>query len=62
MRHIPQSTVRRLSIYLRVLEDLEPRGDLTISSRDLAERAVYGDNEYYFTIWSQVEPQDQRSQ
>lgn len=39
MRHIPQSTVRRLSIYLRVLEDLEPRGDLTISSRDLAELA-----------------------
>ncbi len=40
----------------------EERGQAKAEERDLAERAVYGDNEYYFTIWSQVEPQDQRSQ
>ncbi len=39
MRHVAPSTVRRLSAYLRVLEELESRGDGTISSRGLAQRA-----------------------
>ncbi len=39
MRHVAPSTVRRLSAYLRVLEELEGRGDGTISSRGLAQRA-----------------------
>jgi redox-sensing transcriptional repressor len=38
MRHVSQSTVRRLSLYLRTLEEFRNRGDLTVSSRDLAER------------------------
>ena len=37
-RKISESTVHRLSVYLRILEDVEdPRG--TVSSEDLAERA-----------------------
>ncbi len=39
MRSISRSTVRRLSVYLRVLEELDRRGRHTISSRDLAEHA-----------------------
>ena len=38
----------------------EERGQAKAEEHDLAERAVYGDSEYYFTIWSQVETQDQR--
>lgn len=38
-RKISESTVRRLSIYLRVLEDLEGGDAGTLSSRDLAEKA-----------------------
>jgi redox-sensing transcriptional repressor len=36
---ISESTVRRLSIYLRLLQDLEGTGQETASSEDLAERA-----------------------
>lgn len=39
MRRISESTVRRLSIYLRSLEDLRQHGADTASSRDLADRA-----------------------
>ena len=39
MRNVSQSTVRRLSVYVRVLEDLERRGGETVSSRGLADRA-----------------------
>lgn len=37
-RRIPESTVRRLSHYLRSLEDLGREGGLTVSSEELAER------------------------
>ena len=37
-RRIPQSTVRRLSHYLRSLEDLEIEGGQTVSSEELATR------------------------
>ncbi len=36
MKHIAESTVRRLSLYLRFLEDFEARGKETVSSGDLA--------------------------
>ena len=36
MKHIAESTVRRLSIYLRFLEDFEAQGHQTISSGELA--------------------------
>lgn len=36
MRHIAESTVRRLSLYLRVLESFAGRGLATISSEELA--------------------------
>ena len=36
MRHIAESTVRRLSIYLRFLEEFEARGQATVSSGELA--------------------------
>lgn len=38
MKHIADSTVRRLSAYLRYLEDFEGRGLTTISSDELAQR------------------------
>lgn len=38
MKHIADSTVRRLSAYLRFLEDFENRGLSTISSDELARR------------------------
>ncbi|HVB30022.1 MAG TPA: redox-sensing transcriptional repressor Rex [Gemmatimonadaceae bacterium] len=38
MKRIADSTVRRLSAYLRFLEDFEARGLLTISSQELAKR------------------------
>lgn len=38
MKRIADSTVRRLSAYLRFLEDFESRGLLTISSDELAKR------------------------
>lgn len=38
MKHIADSTVRRLSGYLRYLEDFESRGLITISSDELAHR------------------------
>ncbi len=38
MKHIADSTVRRLSAYLRFLEDFEGRGLATISSDELAAR------------------------
>ncbi len=38
MKRIADSTVRRLSVYLRFLEDAEARGVATISSDDLAKR------------------------
>jgi redox-sensing transcriptional repressor len=37
-RRIPASTIRRLSHYLRSLEDLESAGDRTVSSEELAVR------------------------
>ena len=37
-KHIAESTVRRLSAYLRFLEDFEARGLTTISSDELAQR------------------------
>lgn len=37
-RRIPASTIRRLSHYLRSLEDLEQEGGLTVSSEELALR------------------------
>ncbi|MEX2467566.1 MAG: redox-sensing transcriptional repressor Rex [Gemmatimonadota bacterium] len=37
-RRIPESTVRRLSHYLRSLEELDREGGLTVSSEELAER------------------------
>ena len=36
MKHIAESTVRRLSRYLRFLEDFESDGHQTISSGELA--------------------------
>jgi len=38
MRRIADSTVRRLSLYLRTLEGLEKEGRATVSSEDLAEQ------------------------
>ena len=38
MKRIAESTVRRLSLYLRFLEDYEQRGQPTISSDELARR------------------------
>ena len=38
MKRIADSTVRRLSAYLRFLEDFEQRGLTTISSEELAKR------------------------
>jgi len=38
VKHIADSTVRRLSAYLRFLEDFEHRGLTTISSEELANR------------------------
>ena len=39
MKRIAESSVRRLSLYLRHLEDLETSGQATISSDELARRA-----------------------
>lgn len=39
MKKIPESTVGRLSLYLRLLRDLSDRGVLTVSSEELATRA-----------------------
>lgn len=39
MRHVPRSTVRRLSLYVRCLEEMERRGTGTVSSHELAEQA-----------------------
>ena len=36
MKHIAESTVRRLSLYLRFLEEFESHGHITISSGELA--------------------------
>ena len=38
MRKIAESTVRRLSLYLRFLEDFEEQGMETVSSEELASR------------------------
>ena len=38
MKRIAESTVRRLSVYLRFLEDFESRGLATVSSDELAKR------------------------
>ncbi|HET7586103.1 MAG TPA: redox-sensing transcriptional repressor Rex [Gemmatimonadaceae bacterium] len=38
MKHVAESTVRRLSLYLRFLEDFESKGLATISSDELAAR------------------------
>ena len=38
MRHVPPSSVRRLSLYVRSLEELERGGVPTVSSRELAEQ------------------------
>jgi redox-sensing transcriptional repressor len=35
-KHIAESTVRRLSLYLRFLEEFEARGQMTVSSGELA--------------------------
>ncbi len=39
MSYVSRSSVRRLSLYLRCLEDFRHRGARTVSSRDLAEQA-----------------------
>jgi redox-sensing transcriptional repressor len=39
-RRISETTVRRLSLYLRILEEVERGGTDTISSEELAERAA----------------------
>ena len=39
-RRISETTVRRLSLYLRILEEVERAGTDTISSEELAERAA----------------------
>ncbi len=44
-KHIPQSTVYRLSIYLRELERLEDRDRVYISSRELGNRSGIGDDQ-----------------
>lgn len=36
MKHIAESTVRRLSLYLRFLEEFDARGQATVSSGELA--------------------------
>ena len=38
VKRIAESTVRRLSIYLRFLEEFENRGSITVSSEELARR------------------------
>ena len=38
MKHIAESTVRRLSLYLRFLEQFEAQGHQTISSGELASQ------------------------
>lgn len=38
MKKVPESTVARLSIYLRLLKDLSEEGVLTLSSEELARR------------------------
>ena len=38
VKRIAESTVRRLSIYLRFLEEFEVRGSTTVSSEELARR------------------------
>ncbi len=38
MPKVSESTVRRLSLYLRFLEEFEERGDDTVSSEALARR------------------------
>jgi len=40
VKRIADSTVRRLSLYLRFLEDAEGRGSATISSEELAKRGA----------------------
>jgi len=40
MRKIAESTVRRLSLYLRFLEEFEARGIHTVSSEELAHRGA----------------------
>lgn len=40
MKHIPDSTIRRLSLYLRFLEDFGQSGVTTVSSEELAERGA----------------------
>jgi redox-sensing transcriptional repressor len=44
-KHIPQSTVYRLSIYLRELERLEEKDRAYISSRELGSRSGIGDDQ-----------------
>src|SRR5690625_7110942 len=39
MRKVSESTVSRLSLYLRILEEFESSGRATVSSADLARRA-----------------------
>lgn len=39
MKKVSESTVGRLSLYLRLLEELEEEGTTTLSSEELAERA-----------------------
>jgi redox-sensing transcriptional repressor len=39
MKKVPESTVGRLSLYLRLLHELSERGVATLSSEELAERA-----------------------
>jgi redox-sensing transcriptional repressor len=38
VKRIAESTVRRLSLYLRFLEDFEARGQQTVSSEELAQQ------------------------
>jgi redox-sensing transcriptional repressor len=38
VKRISESTVRRLSLYLRFLEEFEARGQLTVSSEELAQQ------------------------
>ena len=38
MKRIAESTVRRLSLYLRFLEEFEARGQVTVSSEELAQQ------------------------
>jgi redox-sensing transcriptional repressor len=40
MRKIAEPTVRRLSLYLRFLEEFEEQGTLTVSSEELAHRGA----------------------